>query len=262
MKINLNPNKDEFSEFLVASTLEFISEFKEPTAIGIELSISKKTISVHYNYDLQINKLDKSPHQFEILNYRQTQFEFGIPNKYGLVYDMRLWTGVRNATRKLNLPTVLCCFENSSENYFAIETELELFGRYIIKFFRDDNLEYYNWYINKFTGKTMEEIENEIPNHWLPELKKKHLEDAIFFNNLSSEQFSYLNIFIKQLIDVIAMNVMRAIDENTGSEDDLIDININKIKATDLPMIGNGNLSGEYLDWCERFSDFGPTAFL
>lgn len=261
MNIILDQNRDEFAEFLVQSTEEFLKEYCNPTAICISLLASSKTILISFNYQKNIDKSDLTPNQFEVQNYRTTKYEFGEPNKYGLVYDMRLWTGVRNATTKINLPTVLCCFENSTENYLALETEMEIFGRSVVQYFRDENIELYNWYIDRFTKRTMMEIENEIPKHWAKELRQKHIRDAKFFNNLNEDQITFLNYFVKMLIDSTAMNVMRAIDENTGNENDFIEIKINNISATKLPMIGNGNLSGEYLDWCERFSKFGPNVF-
>lgn len=222
----------------------------------------EKQISIHFKLQDEINKSKPVCEQFEFKNYASTVYELGEPDQYGWIYDMKLGVGIRNASKSIQLPTVLCCFEDSTQNYFAIESEIDLFGRSVIRFFRDENLDYHYWHIQKFTNKTLEEIENQIPNHWQQHSIRTHMEKAKFFNKLDREQINFLNRYIKELIDSLAFNVMRAIDENTGNEGDPIKITINNIDATQLPMIGNGNLSGEYIDWCERFSKYGKNFFV
>ena len=204
-----------------------------------------------------LNKNDKTANQFENRNEYQTSYQMGKPDERGFIYDLRMWKGIRNATRIIDLPTVLCCFEDESKNYFVIESELELFGRAIVKFFREEPLEFHESNLKRYTEKPIQEFISTIPDYLTEEKKKKEIESAQFFNSLNLAQRSFLNQYLKKMLDFTSFNVMRAIDENTGLEDSDVNIEIRGIKATELPLIGDGNLSGEYFDWIDRFSKYG-----
>lgn len=133
---------------------------------------------------------------------------------------------------------------------------LDCFGKAVVRFFRDEPMELHDFYEKSYRGSSQEEIVRNIRDSSMSEdLKKKQLEDAEFFNSLSEEQVLYLNKYMLKFADHIAFIAMRALDENTSDIDARLQVKMDNIKVTDLPMIGNGNLSGEYLDWCERFSE-------
>lgn len=255
--IILNQVKDEFKEYLIGVFKEINSKYGNPKSIGIELSEKSKTIVVHFNIDKEINKEDKTCSQFEYQGKFQTNFELGEPNDKGFVYDMRLWSGIRNATKEIQLPTTLCCFDEDKFNYFVIETELETFGRFVVSHFREETMQSHDWHLEKFTKKSIAQIRKEIPEHRNENSIEDHMKSAQFFNSLNSEQLHYFNNYILKMIDSTAFSVMRAFDEKTGYEKCDIEIKCMGINAVDLPLIGNGNLSGEYLDWVDRFSEYG-----
>jgi len=255
--INLNQVKDEFKDYLIKVVKEIESNYGNPKSIGIELSEKSKTIIIHFNIHKEIDKENKSCSQFEHQAKFQTKYELGEPNDKGFVYDMRLWEGVRNTSKEIQLPTTLCCFDENKFNYFVIETELETFGRFVVKHFREETMYSHDWHLDKFTNKTIEKIKDEIPEHWNETNVQEHMKSAKFFNSLSQEQLDYFNNYVLKMIDSSAFCVMRAFDENTGDEDSDIEIKCKGINVVDLPLIGNGNLSGEYLDWVDRFSKYG-----
>jgi len=255
--IELNQRKDEFKDYLISVTKNIELNFGKPKSIGIELLEKTKTITVHFNIDKELDKNDMTCAQFEYRAKFQTKYELGEPDDRGFIYDMRLWEGVRNASKEIQLPTTLCCFEDKKFNYYVIETELETFGRFVVKHFREETMEAHEWHLNKFTNKTIQNIKNEIPKHWNENTIQKHMKSANFFNNLSEDQLLYLNDYVLKMIDSTAFSVMRAFDENTGYENSDIEIKCKGVNAVDLPLMGNGNLSGEYLDWVDRFSKYG-----
>jgi len=243
--ITLHQIKDEFSEFLINCVEDFSNKKGNLKAIGVSLYESTKQIQIHFNTEKAVNKKDKTSEQFEYKNEYKTTYQMGQPDERGFVYDLSMWVGIRNATRKVYLPTVLCCFEEESKNYFAIESELEIFGRAIVKLFREEPMEFHESNLKRFTEQSIGAFASE------------EMESVQFFNSLNSVQKEFLNRYIKEVIDFTSFNVMRAIDEKTGFEESDINIDIRGVKATDLPLIGNGNLSGEYFDWTERFSKYG-----
>ncbi len=255
--IILNQEKDEFKEYLVSAFNEIESNYGKVESMGIELSEKNKTISIHFNVNRKIDKQIKTCSQFEYQNVYQTKYQLGEPNEKGFIYDLRLWTGIREATKDIQLPTVLCCFDEPKFNYFAIETELEKFGRFVVEHFREETMRNHDWHLDKFTNKSLKQIREEIPDHWNENSIEVHMKSAKFFNSLNLEQLHYFNDYILKMIDSSAFCVMRAFDEKTGYEDSDIEIKCMGINATELPLIGNGNLSGEYLDWVERFSCYG-----
>lgn len=133
---------------------------------------------------------------------------------------------------------------------------LDYFGKAVVRFFRDEPMELHDSYVKSYTGQNKTEIlRNILGSNMSEDLKKGQLEGAKFFNSLSEEQLLFLNKYMLKFADHIAFIVMRALDEKTSDANDRLQVNVDGISATDLPMIGNGNLSGEYLDWCERFSE-------
>ena len=255
--IVLRQDKDEFKEYLISVFNDIQSNYGIVNSLGIELSEKEKTIIIHFNIHRKIDKQNKKCSQFEYQGKYQTKYKLGKPNDKGFVYDMRLWTGIRDATKEIQLPTILCCFDEDKFNYFVIETELEKFGRFVIEHFREETMRTHDWYLDKFTNKTISQIKGEIPEHWNETHREIHMKSAKFFNTLNETQLKYFNEYVLKMVDSTAFSVMRAFDEKTGYEDCDIEIKCMGINAVDLPLIGNGNLSGEYLDWADRFSKYG-----
>ena len=255
--IILNQDKDEFKEYLISIFKDFEVNYGKVKSMGIELSEKSKTIIFHFNINKEVDKKIKNCSQFEYQAKYQTNYELGKPNDKGFIYDLRLWTGIRNATKEIELPTILCCYDNEEYNYFPIVTETEKLGRFVVKHFREESMQTHDWHLEKFTNKTISQIESEIPEHWNESSREEHMNSAKFFIGLSEEQLKYFNNYVLKIVDLTAFCVMRALDEQTGSDDSDIEIKCMGIKAVNLPLIGNGNLSGEYLDWIERFSKHG-----
>ena len=255
--ITLHQEKDELTEYLINCFQNFVNKKGNPKAVGISLYESIKKIQIHFNLEKELDKNNKTANQFEYKNEYETSYQMGKPDERGFIYDMRMWRGIRNATKKVELPTVLCCFDDETKNYLAIESELELFGRAVVKFFREEPMEFHESNMKRYTEKSVKEITANIPEHWTEELRNKEIESAQFFNSLNLSQKEYLNRYVKKMIDFTSFIVMRAIDENTGFKDSDVNIEIRGIEAKELPLIGNGNLSGEYFDWIERFSKYG-----
>ena len=253
--IYLNATKDEFCEFFIQSIKEFTKKEGKPIGIGVSLSIASSQISIHYNLKKEINTEDKSINQFEFIKYDITKYKIVNPEVKGN-NQINLWKSIRKVTRIIELPTVLYHLKDNNQFDIPIETELEIFGRAVVTHFRDHTMDYHTSYSEKYSNKSLEEAKDEFREHWNDESRKEHLKTASFFSSMNKTQVDFLNDYVLRILDNATFNVMRALDENTGNEDSQINVDINGVKAVELNMIGNGNLSGEYLDWIDRFSKY------
>lgn len=76
-----------------------------------------------------------------------------------------------------------------------------------------------------------------------------------FISTLTEKQVSLYLSHVTEIIENVIFNMMRELDEGQISENELI-MTINGEDVTNLPLIGNGNLSGEMFDWIKRFSKY------
>ena len=93
-------------------------------------------------------------------------------------------------------------------------------------------------------------------NCFADEFKNLLIERAKLYSELTKEQNEVLDRLVLSLLDGVAFNAMRALDENIKEETG-IELKIDNIDTEDLKLVGNGMLSGEIFDWYPRFSKFG-----
>ena len=135
-------------------------------------------------------------------------------------------------------------------------------GKAVVKYFRDENYQNYldtkkcvfntgiNKYINQINSTTMAD-----------EFKILDIERAKLYSELTKEQNEVLDRLVLSLLDGVAFNVMRALEENNATEENFKKENGIKLKVDgknieDLELIG-GTLFHEIFDWYPRFSKFG-----
>ena len=258
--IYIYKSKDEFQDYFLKSLEKFKKDNGEPTSIGVSWSRESKLISIHYNLNQELNKANKSINQFEFINYSSINYKIGSPDDCENEDQnewIDFWGKIREASTLIQLPTVLYQIVDTDQYDLPIENENEIFGKAVVKHFRDYTIEHHQQISENYYNKTIDEISKSFPDYWNEELKVEKLKEATFFNKLDSEQLSFLRKYILKLIDSTTFNVMRAIDESSFSNDcKSIAVTINGQRAEELNLIGNGNLSGEYLDWIDRFSKY------
>lgn len=246
---NINQN---FSDFFIAGIEKFSADIERPKSIGVSWSQTEQIIKLHFSKN-PFDKNEKSINQFEYQDYAIAKYSSDPTEKE----HIPLWRMIRSCTKKAILPTVVLYIVDKDLYDFPIETDTEIFGRAVIKHIRDYTMGYHSSKMERFKGKTKEDIIAEYPKNWTDEMRATQIKDAEFFTSLDSIQIEFLNDYILGLIDNIGFNVMRAIDESSFDKDcKSIEVKVNNTRAENLNMIGNGNLSGEYFDWIERFSKF------
>ena len=130
-------------------------------------------------------------------------------------------------------------------------------GKAVVKYFRDEN--YQNFIDSKEQVFSMgiSEFMNKINSTTMAdEFKNLLIERAKLYSELTKEQNEVLDRLVLSLLDGVAFNAMRALDENIKEETG-IELKIDNIDTEDLKLVGNGMLSGEIFDWYPRFSKFG-----
>lgn len=86
--------------------------------------------------------------------------------------------------------------------------------------------------------------------------------DDQFLSSLTKDQAPHYLRHVSSVIEGVMFNLMRVLDEGQlGISEDEIIMTINGVDVTKLPLIGNGNLSGEMFDWIPRFSKY-PSALM
>ena len=83
-----------------------------------------------------------------------------------------------------------------------------------------------------------------------------------FLSSLTEAQAPHYLKHVSSVLEEAMFNLLRILDEGQlRASDDEIIMTINGKDVTELPLIGNGNLSGEMFDWIPRFSKY-PSALM
>jgi len=245
--------KSTFPEFFINAIEAYSEEFESPKSIGVSWSKNNKTIKAHFSKE-DFDRKNTTILQFENQTYRMLDYSVLDSN---IDDNFDLWRSIRNTSKKIILPTVVLHYVDNDLYDFPINTDTEIFGRAVIKNFRDEIMGHHAKKMEWYEGKTKEEIVASFNDSWSDEMKASQTIKAEFFCSMNKNQKAFLNDYILQLIDNIGFSVMRSIDESSFRKDCKgISVMVNGKRAEELDMIGNGNLSGEYLDWIERFSAF------
>lgn len=277
--VDINNDRLTIVNFLNRTVSLIRKDYGEPKSIGFFCNPSEGIFTISFNVKSEIDKDKVKSIEFEYKNIdslfiegwkrecnnEKSQWRYfeegGIFESSGAekLYNINrylayiLWTIVRSSTREIKLPTTVLLFEFEELNSIALHSNLENFGRAVTKIFRNDIFE--DYILERDRYKNPNFISTINPN--LDEsLKSIIIEKANFYTSLSDEQIEVLNKIILGTIDNIAFNVLRALDENDIDESGIL-LTVENKDVRDLPMIGNGNLSGEYFDWIDRFSKYG-----
>lgn len=83
-----------------------------------------------------------------------------------------------------------------------------------------------------------------------------------FLSSLTEAQATHYLKHVSSVLEEAMFNLLRILDEGQlrASEDEII-LTINGEDVTELPLVGNGSLSGEMFDWIPRFSKY-PSALM
>jgi len=139
-----------------------------------------------------------------------------------------------------------------------LKDKLDHFGRGVVNHFRDSNYTSYLEVKKEYTQTPLPEYIRSMPPGLHEELKSERINTAKFFQSLSKEQAVFLDHWMLEQIDQITFNIMNVLDESRVDDSGLV-VSVHGTDVTELPLIGNGNMSGEYLDWIERFSKYKRT---
>jgi hypothetical protein len=139
---------------------------------------------------------------------------------------------------------------------FERNPDTEKIGKAVVQHFRDEIYQPFIDEKEQIIETGIDKYNDELNSLICDDLRNLMIERAELFCSLTNEQNKILNRLILNTIDSVAFNVMRALDENDSEKSGVI-LKINNIEITKLRLIGNGNLSGEYFDWVERFSKYG-----
>jgi hypothetical protein len=280
--IDFNNYQIRIVDFVKKTVSEFEYEIGKSKLIGIYCEPSKGVLTINFNIHKQINEVDLNDNHFEYQNYGVLHFpewqieykkkksEWRFFEEAGTIkisgyekkelinkfYSTVLWYIVRGITKEINLPTTLIQYEIDKYNRIILHSEVETFGRVVVQYFRD---EIYRPFVDekeRIIEMGYNNYMNKLNPHIADDLKSLMAERAELFCNLTKEQNQVLDKLILNIIDSTSFNVLRALDENNEEKSGIV-LKINDINVTKLPLIGNGNLSGEYFDWVERFSKYG-----
>jgi hypothetical protein len=280
--VDINNDKENIINFLSKTVLKFCEEVREPKSVGIFCKPSEGFFTISFNSEFEIDKEKINSIEFEHKSYESyiienwkvecqkeiSQWKYfkegGIFESSGAqkLYNINrylthiLSTIFRESTIKINLPTTLLSFEFVELNSIIIHSNLENFGRTITRLFRNEIFETYLKEKDYYKKIEIEEFKININPNFDEQTRNLMLEKSAFYLSLTKEQIQTLDKIILGQLDSTAFNVMRSLDEN-NEEQTKIKLTVNNLDARQLPLIGNGNLSGEYFDWVERFSKFG-----
>jgi hypothetical protein len=280
--VDINNDKASITDFINKSINHIRLEFGEPKSIGIFCKPSEGLFTISFSIKSEINKQDIKSVEFEFndidsliieswrieIQKENSQWKYfpeggiieysGVDkiNKLNRYLTYILWTIIRESTREINLPTTLLSFEFTEFNSIIIHSNLEKFGRAITKLFRDEIFDNYLAEKDYYRSIKPEIFKDNLNPNLDQSTKNLKLQKAAFYASLTTEQIQTLDKLVLGQIDNIAFNIMRALDENNDSETGIL-LTVDNLNVRELPLIGNGNLSGEYLDWVERFSKHG-----
>ncbi|WP_273214919.1 hypothetical protein [Runella zeae] len=277
--IDITNDKAEIISFLSTTIKKIRNNFGNPKSIGFYCKPSEGAFTISFNIKSEIKEKYTNSIEFE---YKDIEFLFmkhwkkeceqeksqwkyfeedGIFEASGpqKLYNINrylshvFWTIIRESTREINLPTTLLSFEFEELNHIILHSNLEKFGRIITKLFRDEIFKHYLEERTQYTNPDfIQSIQQNSPYMYETYIAHK----SYFYSSLTNDQIENLDKIILGIIDSIAFNVMRGLDENDDVESG-ISLIVDNRDVRQLPLIGNGNLSGEYLDWVERFSKYG-----
>ncbi len=279
--VDLKNDKESIVNFIKNSLYDFKTTYGNPKAVGIFCQPLEGLLSISINREVEILEKNKNKVEFEYQNFDTLFVEnwkiesqkdiskwkywgTGISEISGAqkIYNINkvfyncLWTIIREATSEIYLPTTLLFFEFPELNDIIIHSNLEKFGRTVTKLFRNDIFEGYLSTKNHYRSIDIEAYKKSYNPNGDDETRNLTFEIATFYSSLTSEQAQTLDKIMLGNIDNVAFNVMSGLDGN-NKEETGISLTIDNLDVRDLPLIGNGNLSGEYFDWVERFSKYG-----
>lgn len=280
--VDINKDKENFVNFISKTVLKFTEDIGKPKSVGIYCKPSEGLFTVSFNAEKEIDKEKINSLEFEFKNFdcygieswkiecekENTQWKYlddgGIFESSGTqkLYNINrylshiLWRIIRESANEIYLPTTLLSFEFSNLNSIIIHSNLENFGRTITRLFRNEIFENYLSEKENYRITDIEYFKNNLNPNFDELTKKTMLEKAIFYSTLTEDQLNTLDKIILGQIDNTAFNVLRGLDENKEEESGIL-LTVDHLDVRLLPLIGNGNLSGEYFDWVERFSKYG-----
>jgi hypothetical protein len=125
------------------------------------------------------------------------------------------------------------------------EQHLDAFGKLIITALREqplDNLVHF--------------LKQSHPEKVVRAAKGDSIDDE-FLSLLSEDQVPHYLRHVTGVVEEIVFNLLKILDEGQleVGENEII-MTINGENVTELPLVGNGNLSGEMFDWIPRFSKY------
>ena len=140
------------------------------------------------------------------------------------------------------------CFNTGMTGYQEIFTDPSYFGQLMVTELRE---------------KQLDNLVHRLRESY-PELEVKaeggNSNDDQFLSSLTKAQAPHYLRHVSGVLDDVMFNLLRILDEGQlrVSEDEII-MTINGEDVTELPLVGNGNLSGEMFDWIPRFSKYPST---
>lgn len=272
----------EIIKFIVESISKFRTEIGEPKSLEINCNPTYGKLEIGFDLENEIKNEDKNTFEFHFKKYnifesekwkteiRKVISEYKYFEEAGILefsgnskmesinkfFSKILFYVVRNATKKTILPTTILKFELEELNYIVLNSSTEKFGRIVTKYFRDETYEEFLKENQNIKNVGLEQYIKNINKNISTKDQELIAEKAMFYSSLSEIQKSTLNKIILGILDSNSFKIMVALDENSP-KDSGISLKVDNQDVTEIPMIGNGNLSGEYFDWIERFSEYG-----
>lgn len=144
-------------------------------------------------------------------------------------------------------------YELSNEMMFLVEL--------VIKKLRDESFDSYLAQRKKLTYSNIDDYFKTLKNPNLSQDLQKIEDDRVnLFSKLTSQDFSILDKLVLSIIDDLLFNLLREFDETDSNSFDVF-IKSKSLETLRKELIGNGNFTGDFFTWTERFSKFGEIQF-
>jgi hypothetical protein len=222
-------------------------QFGKPTSIGLRIDKPNNCLNLSFN---TVEKFQNGTTNYNNMEHKDFAIYYAQKDKIG---HNVIWNGIRPLSRYFDLPTVFLEDETGKIDNL-ITDEVEKLGRWVVKTLRDDTFKSHLRLKEEFVN-----IRNERKDTNKLISSNLSQNEVQFFSHLTDEQFAIIDRYILSLLDNAAFLFGSYIDEEIMRKEGDIQITVNNKNCEEISkdLIGNGNYSGEYFDWIERFSDFG-----
>jgi len=280
--VDLEGDKPRIIHFMKETFEKFCTQFGRPSSIAITCLPSRVDLVFHGNLQNKIRPGDLSSKRFErrdfgsfhsdewMKEFNKTTSRWRYFEQAGVIeisgkdrvreinhfYSKHLWYIIREATHEIILPTTLLEMEIERYSSIILDSAMERLGRMVVAQMRDEPYDSYIREKNEILKTGYKKYVKSLNPHRDPGYNKLDKERAELFGELSPKQRDALDRLMLRQLDSVAFNTMKFWDEN-NAENSGMQFTVDGKDVVNLPMVGNGNLSGEYLDWIERFSKYG-----